>query len=274
MDRCCKCLKMKSPLHPHRDDLVCGGCKAWFDKFAEMAANKRRQTAERGANADKPAPRPHGANKRTPKGGGGRLPDGEKPDIGPLTQPDRTEGKKWFAVSVYGGDRKARRRIAELLRERCGDGVGRVLVPRQEQEVVVGGKVVKQYRRAMPGYLLVRIEEGLLHELKRLPHVGSVLPYHEQVNVDALERLERKGESPPKPVPVPDEQVAKYLKRTRAENVLPSLGETVVVRAGTWKGVSGTVTDIVDAKDVVIVVLVIGVETEITEPATNVARAG
>lgn len=261
---CTRCLRLypEDTLVAHADEVVCPGCKAMLDSLAEI----RRKRAEGGQAPSGPAERkPTHARAE-------RQPDAPRP-LTPNELADvDADGRAWYAVAVYGGDRKAARTIKDYMTRKRGRRV-RVLVPREYQEVVRGGKVVRQYRMSTPGYLIVRVHPDWLDELKACPQVGTVLPYADPVaDADEWERLAEAGELPPEPLPLRADEVKKYLRKgTPPVDGRPQVGEKVRVRAGQWQGSEGEVTQVTETA-VEFRVTILGMPVKLYEPDTNVVR--
>jgi len=83
--------------------------------------------------------------------------------------------------------------------------VGSVRLVKQGGELKIGNT------KAMPGYLLVQVENDhdLLMLLKQVKGIYSVLPFTEKADFEKYQKLEEEGEVP-KPAVVNDEQVEKF----------------------------------------------------------------
>ena len=272
---CTKCVKLKpeDSLVEYEDEVVCPACLKMLASLAEIRKRQQSQPApseRRRASGKATADAPRKPPQRPTRGE--RSPNAPRPlTADELADVDR-DGRQWYAVAVYGGDRKAVRTIKDYMHRKTKYKV-RVLVPREYQEVVVGGKVVRQYRRSTPGYLIVRIREDGLDDLKRCPQVGTVLPYAEPVaDADEWERLAEEGELPPEPIPLGAHEVKKYLRKGAPPvEGKPQVGDRVRVRAGQWEGSEGEVTEVTETA-VEFKVSILGMPAKLYEPYTNVYR--
>lgn len=281
---CSKCLVTfpEKEIRVRQDEQVCPRCHNMLDFLENIRAEKEELRRSKKA-APRPTLRgatnpPPASDKATNAGGNvGPPPVSPPAKIGPqiasnaIAEPD-TAGRQWYAVMVFGGDRKAARNIKDWFARKHPKAVGRVLVPKAYQEVSIGGKLVVQYRQAMPGYLLVKCRPEFLPELKRAPHVSSVLPYADELSADQYERLEAEGGLPPAPVAIPKAQVEPFLRKgSKPVGGTADVGDRVRVRSGQWEGQEGTVTK-VDGGEVEIEVQVLGHKTTITDASSNVSK--
>jgi hypothetical protein len=149
------------------DEQVCAKCGKMLDFLEAINAEKEQLRAGKHRKPTPPAKSSTATNAGRTSGDTGSVAGGK---IGPQTRANATaekdsQGRMWFAVAVFGGDRKAARAIKDYFSRKNPKAVGRVLVPKSWQEVLRSGKYTKQYRRAMPGYLLIKCREDCLDEL-------------------------------------------------------------------------------------------------------------
>lgn len=272
---CSKCLKDtdQGNLVEYLNESVCKKCKS----LVEFLQTLQREQAELRQAKQRPpivhnrpaTPRKSLTSPATPQ-----TPTGPQIDANAISQaaPDE-QGRMWYAVSVFGGDRKAARTIKDFMGRKYPNAIGRVLIPKAHQDVALNGKLHRQYRRAMPGYLLVKCRPDYLDELGRCPMVGTVLPFTEELDADQYERAEENGTLPPEPQPIPQAEVEPFLrKKPKATGVPIHVGDRVRVAYGQWEGQEGEVCGLENDGRVCVEVMILGMPTEITELKENVQK--
>lgn len=146
--------------------------------------------------------------------------------------------KKWYAVHTYSGyENKAKKSLEDKIRlENLQDFFGEILIPVEQEVVLVKGERRTQKRKLMPGYILVQMEmnDRTQHAVKNTPKVTGF--------VGAI-----TGQDP---VPMRDAEVQRLTSQI-SEGVLkpkPRVqfeeGDTVRVVDGAFTNFSGTVEEV------------------------------
>lgn len=159
--------------------------------------------------------------------------------------------KRWYVVKVQSGREDSikdaiERRVKIEGLEEC---FGQIVVPVERETTVVKGKRVTRTRKLYPGYLMVEVEfnDRILYLFRETPGVGDF--------VGATQ-----NHPPP---PMPEHEVQRMLgQRPEAVKEQPAAtkirfgrGDKVKIREGTFAGMEGDVSEILEAKGLVRVML-------------------
>jgi len=159
--------------------------------------------------------------------------------------------KRWYVVKVQSGredsikDALERRARIEGLEEHFGQ----IVVPVERVTEIVKGKRVTRTRKLYPGYLMVEVEfnDRVLYLFRETSGVGDFL-----------------GATPNQaPAPMPEHEVQKMLgqrpdvieQTTPTPKIKVDRGDHVKIKEGTFAGMEGDVSEILEAKGLVRVML-------------------
>ena len=159
--------------------------------------------------------------------------------------------RRWYVVKVQSGREDS---IKDALERRVKiEGLeeffGQIVVPVERVTEIVKGKRVTRTRKLYPGYLMVEVEfnDKVLYLFRETSGVGDFL-----------------GASPNQaPVPMPEHEVQKMLGQRPdvVEQAPPTpkikfdRGDHVKIKEGTFAGMEGDVSEILEAKGLVRVML-------------------
>jgi transcriptional antiterminator NusG len=158
--------------------------------------------------------------------------------------------KKWYVVKVQSGREDTIREAVErrVKIEGLEDCFGQIVVPVERTTEMAKGKRITRTRKLYPGYLFVEVEfnDRILYLFRETPGVGDFVGA-------GLNK---------KPNPMPDAEVQKILTQ-KAEVVAaqPTVkikfdrGERVKVKDGMFTGMEGEVSEILEGKGLVRVLL-------------------
>jgi len=177
--------------------------------------------------------------------------NGEQPPVEPSTdgaaQPP--SNKRWYVVKVQANREDSikeaiERRVKIEGLEEC---FGQILIPVERVTEVVKGKKVTRTRKLYPGYLMVEVEfnDRILYLFRETPGVGDFV-----------------GAGPHKPpLPMSDKEVQKMLGQQVEEREAPvsrirlDKGDRVKIKEGMFANMEGEVSEILEAKGLVRVML-------------------
>lgn len=147
---------------------------------------------------------------------------------------------RWYVLQVFSGQEK---KVKELLEERVRsadyeDRIEEVLLPTESVVEVKKGKKRTTKRKFFPGYLLVRmvLDDETWNFIKKVGRVSGFV-----------------GDST-RPVPIPDEEVDRIVKRVEEGEEEPQLrirfeeGESVRVIEGPFANFSGVIQEVNEEK--------------------------
>lgn len=159
--------------------------------------------------------------------------------------------KRWYVVKVQSGREDSikeaiERRVKIEGLEEC---FGQIVVPVERETTVVKGKRVTRTRKLYPGYLMVEVEfnDRILYLFRETPGVGDFV-----------------GATPNHPpAPMPPHEVQRMLgqrkevidKEPAPTKIRFGRGDKVKIREGTFAGMEGDVSEILEAKGLVRVML-------------------
>jgi transcription termination/antitermination protein NusG len=163
------------------------------------------------------------------------------------TQPP--SNKRWYVVKVQANREDSikeaiERRVKIEGLEEC---FGQILIPVERVTEVVKGKRVTRTRKLYPGYLMVEVEfnDRILYLFRETPGVGDFV-----------------GAGPNKPpLPMSDKEVQKMLGQQVEEREAPvsrirlDKGDRVKIKEGMFANMEGEVSEILEAKGLVRVML-------------------
>lgn len=158
--------------------------------------------------------------------------------------------KKWFAVKVQSGREDSIRDAVErrVKIEGLDAYVGKIVVPVERTTEIVKGKKVTRTRKLYPGYIFVEVEfnDKILYLFRETPGVGDFVG----AGVNK------------KPIPMPAADVQKLLQQREevvAKAQVPKIkfdkGERVKIKDGMFAGMEGEISNILEAKGRVEVML-------------------
>ncbi|HDH97205.1 MAG TPA: transcription termination/antitermination factor NusG [Proteobacteria bacterium] len=144
--------------------------------------------------------------------------------------------KKWYVLHTYTGyEENVKSAIIERMQaEGFGDRLGEILIPEEEVEYTVKGKVRTRKKKYFPGYIFIKVDisdERVRQLIVGTPRVTGFVG----------------GASPQE---VPEEEVARLTKRIEEGELKPEPkiefepGETVRVVEGPFTSFSGVVDDV------------------------------
>jgi transcriptional antiterminator NusG len=180
-------------------------------------------------------------------------PDTPAPDDSPpeVAVQEAASNKRWYVVKVQSGREEA---IKEAIERRVKiDGLeeyfGQIVVPVERVTEIVKGKRVTRTRKLYPGYVMVEVEfnDRILYLFRETPGVGDFVgASHHQA-----------------PPPMPEHEVQRMLgQRPELQDKLaptPKIkfdrGDRVKIKEGTFAGMEGEVSEILEAKGLVRVML-------------------
>ena len=168
----------------------------------------------------------------------------------PATEPPHSN-KHWYVVKVQSGREEAIKEAIErrVKIEGLEDYFGQIVVPVERVTDVVKGKRVTRTRKLYPGYLMVEVEynDRILYLFRETPGVGDFVgasPTHAPPPMAEHEIQRMLGQRPDvvsQAAPTP---------KIRFER-----GERVKIREGTFANMEGEVSEILEAKGLVRVML-------------------
>ncbi len=158
--------------------------------------------------------------------------------------------KKWFAVKVQSGREDSIRDAVErrVKIEGLDPYVGKIIVPVERTTEIVKGKKVTRTRKLYPGYIFVEVDfnDKILYLFRETPGVGDFVGA-------GLNK---------KPMPMPAADVQKLLQQREevvAKTQVPKIkfdkGERVKIKDGMFAGMEGEISNILEAKGRVEVML-------------------
>lgn len=148
--------------------------------------------------------------------------------------------KHWYVVHTQTGLEEKVKSALEHKVASAGlrDAVGKIIIPTEQVSEIRSGKKRISQRKFFPGYLLVEmdLDENAYLFVKRIPGVTGFI---------GLGR---------RPMPLPQEEVDRILKRTQDTQVKPSpkiifeKGEQVRIAEGPFLNFNGTIEEIYPEK--------------------------
>jgi transcriptional antiterminator NusG len=178
--------------------------------------------------------------------GNGQEPPNEQSTASAVQAPSN---KKWYVVKVQANREDSikeaiERRVKIEGLEEC---FGQILIPVERVQEMVKGKRVTRTRKLYPGYLMVEVEfnDRILYLFRETPGVGDFV-----------------GAGPNKPpLPMSDKEIQKMLGQKEQETVAPvsrirvDRGDRVKIKEGMFANMEGEVSEILEAKGLVRVML-------------------
>lgn len=153
------------------------------------------------------------------------------------------EAKKWYIVKTKTNcENKSRDSIQNLIKmHKLEESVGDILIPEKEVVEVVRGKKTKRSKKLYPGYVFIEMNltDQVWHIIKGVSSVVSFVGGSRKKSF---------------PLEVPKEQMDAIQNRTQVDSASPevhvafSVGESVAVIDGPFKGFSGTVKEVSQEK--------------------------
>ncbi len=144
--------------------------------------------------------------------------------------------KKWYVVHTQTGSEEKVKTALEnkITKDDLGDSISKVFIPTEQVSEVRSGKRKVSQRKFFPGYILVEMElnEKTFFIIKSIPGITGFI---------GLGR---------RPMPLPEEEIERILKRTEETQVKPSpkvvfeAGEQVRVSDGPFVNFNGTVEEL------------------------------
>lgn len=178
------------------------------------------------------------------------------------SKPDFTK-KNWYVIHTYSGYED---RVAENLRQRIEslnmqDKIFDVIVPKENQIEIKNGKRKIVERRIFPGYVLVQMDvaEDSWYVVRNTPNVTGFVG------------------SGTTPIPISADEVRQIQKRMGVEEpkykIDFSLGESVNITDGPFKGFDGAVNEIDENKGKIkVLVNMFGRETPVELDSLQVKK--
>lgn len=166
--------------------------------------------------------------------------------------PEPTGNKKWYVIKVQSGREDTIREAIER-KVRIEPGMdqffGQIIVPVERTVELVKGKKVTRTRKLYPGYIMAEVEfnDRVLYMFRETSGVGDFVG----------------GGGIKIPLPMPQAEVDKILNQkkevvaeaTLAPKIDFSKGEHIKVKDGMFAGMEGEVSEILEAKGLVRVML-------------------
>lgn len=179
----------------------------------------------------------------------------EPPEAPPVAVEEPPAGepskKRWYVVKVQSGREDSIKEAIErrVKIEGLEDYFGQIVVPVERVTEVVKGKRVTRTRKLYPGYLMVEVEfnDRILYLFRETSGVGDFVgASHNQA-----------------PPPMPEHEVQRMLgqrpdvvlQATPAPRIKFDRGDHVKIKEGTFAGMEGEVSEILEAKGLVRVML-------------------
>jgi len=163
--------------------------------------------------------------------------------------PTPPSNKKWYVVKVQANREDSIKEAIErrVKIEGLEEFFGQILIPEERVTEVVKGKRITRKRKLYPGYLMVEVEfnDRILYLFRETPGVGDFV-----------------GAGPNKPpLPMGDHEVQKMLGQQVEEREAPvprirvDRGDRVKIKEGMFANMEGEVSEILEAKGLVRVML-------------------
>lgn len=159
--------------------------------------------------------------------------------------------KKWYVVKVASGRENSIKEAIErrVKIEGLEEYFGQIVVPVERETAVVKGKRVTRTKKLYPGYLMVEVafNDKILYLFRETPGVGDFV-----------------GAGPKSaPPPMKEHEVQRMLgqrpeavrEKPAATKIRFSRGDKVKIREGMFSGMEGEVSEILEAKGLVRVML-------------------
>ena len=171
----------------------------------------------------------------------------------PPPEPAAPSNKRWYVVKVQSGREESIKEAIErrVKIEGLEEYFGQIIIPFERVVEMVKGKRVTKERKLYPGYLMVEVEfnDRILYLFRETSGVGDFVG----------------GGVNHAPVPMTDKEVERMIlgqKQEKAAGVRPvkpkyDRGDRVKVRDGTFAGMEGEVKELIEAKGLVRVELMI-----------------
>jgi len=158
----------------------------------------------------------------------------EEAEIEEPTEPPRPEGTRWYVVHSYAGyEKKVQKNLMHRIESmQMQDKIFQVIVPTEEEVELKDGVRRTTERRIFPGYILVEmvLDDDSWYVVRNTPGVTGFVG------------------SGNKPIPLPEEDVNKIVRRMEAE--APKIkvnfreGQKVRIVEGPFEDFTGTVDEI------------------------------
>ena len=158
----------------------------------------------------------------------------EDAELEETTEPPRPEGTRWYVVHSYAGyEKKVQKNLMHRIESmQMQDKIFQVIVPTEEEVELKDGVRRTTERRIFPGYILVEmvLDDDSWYVVRNTPGVTGFVG------------------SGNKPIPLPEEDVNKIVRRMEAE--APKIkvnfreGQKVRIVEGPFEDFTGTVDEI------------------------------
>ncbi len=175
----------------------------------------------------------------------------EAPEVAVAETPQVTGNKRWYVVKVQSGREDSIKDAIErrVKIEGLDELLGQIVVPVERVTEIVKGKRVTRTRKLYPGYLFVEVEfnDRILYLFRETPGVGDF------VGASAHQT----------PQPMPDHEVQRMLgqrpeavtEQTPTPKIKFDRGDRVKIKDGMFAGMEGEVSEILEAKGLVRVMI-------------------
>jgi transcriptional antiterminator NusG len=198
---------------------------------------------------------PEAVSGEQPEAGVSAVPGGETAsEQASLSAPPPTEApppKQWYVVKVQSGREESIKRALErrVKIEGLEDYVGQIVIPVERETAVVKGKRVTRTKKLYPGYLMVEVafNEKILFLFRETPGVGDFVGASGRQAPPPMKEHEVQRMLGQRPEAVKEKPAAAKIRFSR--------GDRVKIREGMFAGMEGEVSDILEAKGLVRVML-------------------
>ncbi len=166
------------------------------------------------------------------------------------------DNKNWYVVKVQSGREESIRDAIErrVKIENLEEFYGEILIPVEKETVVNKGKRVVRERKLFPGYIMARVEynDQMLYLFRETSGVGDFVgggPNHDPQPMTDREvevMLKKAGKAPDEVAGEAPTQKSPY-----------SVGDRIRVKDGVFSGMDGDVKEVLEAKNLVRIELVV-----------------